>query len=146
MARDPLELHRQAIVIDGHSDILMPVTDGKMRLGDHVEVPDPATWHPPIKPLEDANNPFNFPHHAEFFGPMGQYDIPRFREGGITTQVCAIYLDDIQLDWALKRGLEMTYALHHAIETNPGFELVTSAADIRRLKMEGKTGAILSFE
>ena len=40
----------------------------------------------------------------------------------------------------------MAYALHHAIETNPDFELVTTAADIRRLKCEGKTGAILSFE
>jgi membrane dipeptidase len=144
--RDPLELHHQAIVIDGHSDILMPVADGKMRLGDRVEVPDPATWQPPFSPLADADNHFGFPHHAEFFGPMGQYDIPRFKDGGVTTQVCAIYLDDIQLDWALKRGLEMAYALHHAIETNPGFELVTRAADIRRLKAEGKTGAILSFE
>ena len=26
-------LHRQAIVIDGHSDILMSVADGKVRLG-----------------------------------------------------------------------------------------------------------------
>ena len=146
MARDPLELHRQAIVIDGHSDILMPVADGKMRLGDRAEVPDPATWQPPIPPLAEIQHTLTFPHHAEFFGSMGQYDIPRWREGGVTTQVCAIYLDDSQLDWALKRGLEMAYSLHHAIETNPDFELVTTAADIRRLKREEKTGAILSFE
>ena len=45
--RRAAELHRRAIVIDGHSDILMPITDGKMRLADRVEVPDPATWEPP---------------------------------------------------------------------------------------------------
>jgi len=38
------ELHSQAIVIDGHSDILIPVTEGKMAFGDRVEVPDPETW------------------------------------------------------------------------------------------------------
>ena len=33
------ELHEQAIVIDGHSDILIPITEGKMRLGDKMPRP-----------------------------------------------------------------------------------------------------------
>ena len=33
------KIHRDAIVIDGHSDILMAIADGKMRLGERVEVP-----------------------------------------------------------------------------------------------------------
>ena len=41
------ELHERAIVIDAHSDILMPITDGKMRLADRVEIPDPEGWEPP---------------------------------------------------------------------------------------------------
>ena len=40
-------LHKRAIVIDGHADILIPMTEGKMRLGDRVEVPDPASWIAP---------------------------------------------------------------------------------------------------
>jgi len=139
------DLHRQAIVIDGHSDILIPLADGKMRMGDRVVVPDPAGWQPPI-PAAHGHNVFGFPHHALYFGTMGQYDIPRLLEGGVTAQVCAIYIEDGQLDWSLKRGLEMTWALHHAVAENPNFELITSAADIHRLKREGKTGAILSFE
>jgi membrane dipeptidase len=138
------ELHRQAIVIDGHCDILMPIADGKMRLGERVSVPDPATWQPPIPVNTDEH--FGFPQHAYYFGPMGQYDIPRFLEGGVTVQLCAIYLEDQQLDWALKRGLEMVWALHQTIEVNPNFELVTSAADIHRLKQSGKVGAVLTFE
>lgn len=140
------DVMRQAIVIDGHSDILIPVTDGKMRLGERVNVPDPATWTPPLGQSGGAGSPFGFPQHALYFGPMGQFDIPRFIEGGVTVQVCAIYLDDEQLDAGLKRGLEMAWHLHHAVEENPDFELVTRAADIRRLKQEGKCGAILSFE
>jgi microsomal dipeptidase-like Zn-dependent dipeptidase len=41
------ELHDSAIVIDGHCDILIPVTEGKMTLGDRVEVPDLETWIAP---------------------------------------------------------------------------------------------------
>ena len=37
------ELQRQAIVIDGYSDALMPIADGKMRLGQRVDVLDPAS-------------------------------------------------------------------------------------------------------
>ena len=38
------ELQTWAIVIDGHSDILIPVAEGKMRLADRVSVPDPESW------------------------------------------------------------------------------------------------------
>jgi len=32
-------LHEQAIVVDGHSDILIAVTEGKMDLADRVQLP-----------------------------------------------------------------------------------------------------------
>jgi hypothetical protein len=41
------ELHRRAIVIDGHSDILMCLADRKTRLGERAEVPDWHTWDAP---------------------------------------------------------------------------------------------------
>ena len=40
----------------------------------------------------------------------------------------------------------MVWWLHHEIETNANFELITTAAHIRRCKEQGKVGAILSFE
>ena len=140
------ELHEQAIVIDGHSDILIPVADGKMRLGDRVEVPDPATWKAPPGVGRGPGAELGLPLHAIYFGPMGQYDIPRFLEGGITAQVCAIYVGHSQLDWALRRGLEMTWCLHREVHDNDKLDLVTSVADIHRIKQEGRCGAILSFE
>ncbi len=41
-------LHARAIIIDGHSDILMAVADHKMRLGTRVELPDHAGWQAPL--------------------------------------------------------------------------------------------------
>ena len=49
------DLHQQAIIIDGHSDILIPVHEGKMNLSERQNIPDPATWEPPVGL---ANHPF----------------------------------------------------------------------------------------
>lgn len=144
VAAHAAELHRQAIVIDGHSDILGPISEGKMRLCDRVEVPDPAAWQP--QPGVRGEGAFRLSAYNVFFGPMGQFDIPRFREGGITAQVCAIFLPDRDLDFALKRGLEMVWCLHREAEEAADFEVVTTAADIHRLKREGKCGGILALE
>lgn len=145
IAAHAAELHRQAIVIDGHSDILMPVADGKMKLDQRVEVPDPATWQPPLG-TTGLGEQFGFPPHAAHFGPMGQFDVPRFLAGGVTAQLCAIYVEDREIDWALKRGLEMVWHLHQAVEQSPDFDLVTGVADIHRIKQAGRTGAILALE
>ena len=144
--RKAQELHEAAIVIDGHTDILIPVTEGKMILGDRVDVPDPATWDPPPGVDRAAFEKFGMLPHTIFFGCMGQYDIPRWHEGGVSAQVCAIFLSDDKLDDPFRRGMEMAYSLHHAVATYDDLELVTTAADIRRMKAEGKIGAILAFE
>ncbi|RLE25342.1 MAG: hypothetical protein DRJ65_08005, partial [Acidobacteria bacterium] len=140
------ELHRQAIVIDGHSDILVPVTDNKMKLADRVEVPDPATWKPPMGMFSSTEEQFNFPAHAGYFGPMAQYDVPRFLEGGVTAQVCTIYIEDEYLDGSLKRGLQMALQLHRASEHDDRFDVITSIEDIHRVKRAGACGGILSLE
>jgi membrane dipeptidase len=136
------ELHRRAIVIDGHSDILIPIADGKARLGEWMQVPDPQTWQPP----PGATGDDVFSAHTAYFGPAGQYSLPQLQSGGVTAQVCAIYLEDRHLDRALQRGLEMTGWLHCEVEENADLELLTSVADIHRAKREGKCGVILAFE
>jgi membrane dipeptidase len=138
------ELHRRAIVIDCHSDILMPVADGLVRLGRQVPIPDPATWDPPFevpKAGPGATSPV-----AGRFGCIGQYSLPQFRTGGLTVQVCAIFVENHRLDRPLRRALEMAWWLHHEVRENEGFELVTSAGDIPRLKREGKCGAVMALE
>jgi membrane dipeptidase len=145
--KDLTGLHEQAIVIDGHCDILAPIADGKARLADRVSVPDPETWQPPIGIMGLARGDAGeFSPHTFYFGPIGQYSLPQLRAGGVTVQTCAIFIDDHHLDRALQRGLEMAWWFHREIADNPDFEIVTSVADIHRLKREGKVGGILSFE
>jgi membrane dipeptidase len=140
-------LHNKAIIIDGHSDILMPIADGKIRLGDLVQIPDPKTWEPPLGLVgEHMNNMYGFSAHTIYFNTMGQYSVPQFLQGGLTVQVAAIYLRDEDLERALERGLEMTWCLHRDVDENDDLELVTTVKDIHRIKREGKCGCILSFE
>jgi len=145
LAQHALDLHQQAIVIDCHSDILIPVTGKKMQLRQRVDVPAPAGWQLPAG-MGGGFEGFGFSAHTAYFGPMGQYDLPRLVEGGVTALNCAIYLEDDDLNRAVEKGLQMAWALHHEIESNANFELVTTASDIWRCKREEKVGAILSFE
>ena len=142
------ELHHQAIVIDGHSDILSALADHRMRLRDRVVVELPEMWQgadyvtmpPNTTPYEPS--PYSF-----WFECMGQYDIPRFREGGVTAEVMAIFIDQDHLHRPLERALDMAAAFHREIEDNPDTLLfATSAADIRRAKTEDKTALLLSLE
>ncbi|MFC1716003.1 dipeptidase [Candidatus Poribacteria bacterium] len=139
------ELHEGAIVIDCHSDILMPIADGYVRLGEQVEVPDPEKWESPFEMTESYTGNRGWPL-SNRFGCIGQYSIPQFLAGGMTAQVCAIFVEDHQLENALRRSLEMIWWMHREVEENDDFDLVTTVADIHRLKREGKCGGILALE
>ncbi|MBN1319138.1 MAG: membrane dipeptidase [Anaerolineales bacterium] len=141
-----LEIIKKAIVIDGHSDILIPLAEGRMSLSQRVEAPDPSTWEPPAGLVMEGRLKTNDSAHSFYYGPMGQYDIPRWLEGGVTAQVCTIYVSSYMLGRGLHRGLEMAWALFRAVEESEAFEMVTKAADITRIKQLGKCGAILSME
>jgi membrane dipeptidase len=140
-------LHRDAIIIDGHSDILMAIADGKMRLGERVELPPHEGWRPPLgMTASEETKLYDFSPHTAYFQTMGHYDLPRFLEGGLTAQAFAIFIDNAHLDRPLHRTLEMIYWLRREAEEHDEFELVTSIADLHRIKQEGKSGGFLTFE
>ena len=89
---------------------------------------------------------YNFSPHTAYFQTMGHYDIPRFREGGLTSQAMAIFLDSAHLDRALHRTLEMIYWLRREAEENADFALVRTVSDLERVKAEGITSGFLTFE
>jgi membrane dipeptidase len=144
--RHAAELHARAIVIDCHSDLLMPIADGFTRLADDLPVPDPVAWRPPLELPEGSPRGREWP----FGGApscIGQYSLPKFEAGGLTAEVCAVFVEDERLDSALKRSLEMVWWFHRELEENrQRIELVTTAADIRRLKTQSKCGAVLALE
>lgn len=139
------ELHRRAIVIDGHCDILIPVTEGKMTLGDQVEVPA-LDWQA-LPGLERSPLvKFGLRPDTVWLGCMGQYDLPRWRQGGITAQLCAIYLDDEWLRDPFRRGMEMVWNLHDQVARHDGLVLARTVREIHRAKEEGRVALVLSFE
>jgi len=142
------KLHRQAIVIDCHSDILNPLADGRCRLKDRAIVEPPGSWEgaEQVK-VRVRPTPYQLSPYATWFQCIGQYDIPRFREGGVTAQVMAIYVDDAFLCAPVERALDMVATLYRELENNPeSLLLATATNDIRRAKAEGKIALLLSFE
>lgn len=141
-------LHERAIVIDGHSDILIPLADGLFRFGERPDVPAPEQWDGVARgAIHDQATPFQLSPYAMTFQCLGQYDIPRLREGGVTAQVMAIFIGDEYGGAPLQRALDMARVFHREIDDNPDHVLLaTSADDIRRAKAENKTALILSFE
>jgi membrane dipeptidase len=140
-------LHRDAIIIDGHSDILMAIADRKMRLGQRVELPPHEDWQPPLGWTDSEETKlYDFSPHTAYFQTMGQYDIPRFLEGGLTAQACAIFIDSAHLDRPLHRALEMVYWLRREAKENAAFELIDTIEGFSRVKELGKTGGFLTFE
>ena len=77
------ELHERAIVIDCHSDILIPITDGFVRMGTQVDIPDPERYEPPFE-IEAKSPPWMLWPHSNRFGCIGQYSLPQFQAGGLT--------------------------------------------------------------
>ena len=139
------QLHKKAIVIDCHSDLLIPIAEGFVRLGKQLQIPDPEEWKPPFEMSETSERPGGWPNDNRF-GCIGQYSLPQFLTGGLTTQVCAIFVKDHQLETALRKSMEMIYWFHREVEENEKFEMVTSVADIHRCKREGKCGGVLALE
>jgi len=114
-------------------------------MGEEIEPPDP----------EKAQTPFEMPGgtrtdglwpEGRSFGCMGQYSIPQFVAGGLTAQVCAVFVKDHLLGSALEKSLEMVWWFHKEVDANDGFDLLTTVEGIRRTKREGRCGGILALE
>jgi len=143
-------IHARAIVIDGHSDILLPVVDGVTSLIEPWPERERERWrqiaaHQHVG--HSANYGYTLDAMAQLTAPAGQYELPLLEQGGVTAQCVAIFIPDERLGDALTIALEMTAALHRAVEAYPErCLLATSTADIRRAKDEGKVAYILTME
>jgi membrane dipeptidase len=116
-------LHQQAIVIDAHSDILAAVADGRAKLAERAVVAEGHT--------RDA---------------LGHYDLPRWLEGGMTAQVCTIYIARHLLHHSVIRGLDIAAAAYAEVASNDQLVLAKTTAEIRQAKQDGKVAMVLSFE
>ena len=147
-------LHRGSIVIDGHTDILLPVIGGVTTLAERFPAAEMERWSK-IAALQRTAEMEDVPYQLDALSlltaPAGQNELPLLAEGGITAQCVAIYMPEEHLDHALETALEMTAALHRAVDEHPDqCLLATSVADIRKARCNkwkssgtGCSGAVL---
>jgi membrane dipeptidase len=121
-----LRLHRSAIIVDGHNDIVSPMTDDDYDLA----TPSVGKIH-----LTDGT-----PYHT---------DLSRFKASGLTAEFFSIYVggDTWKAGRAMPRAIDMIDATYRQVERHPQ-ELMscTTADDIRRAKQLGKVCALMGIE
>ncbi|MBC7233155.1 MAG: membrane dipeptidase [Chloroflexi bacterium] len=78
----------------------------------------------------------------------GHIDLPRLREGGVTAQVFAIFIEDKYLPAkAAKQTLRLLDVLYTELAANTdSLVLATRAEDIERAKQTGKVAAVVGIE
>jgi membrane dipeptidase len=145
------DLHAHAIVIDGHSDILLPVINGITSLTEPFPDAELDRWRIVAAHQQPASRTSDVPYDLDplalAIAPAGQYELPLLEDGGVTAQSVALFLPEEMLSHALESALEMVAALHRAVEANADRCLLAlSVADIRRAKAEGKVAYILTME
>ncbi len=117
-ARNAAELHKRAIVIDGHNDL-------------------------PWRLLAKVGSSFDLAVRHE----DGHTDIPRLREGGVDGQFFAAYVpSDCEGPGAARIALEQIDLIRQMVARYPDFELALSAADVRRIAGSGKIATLIGVE
>ncbi|MBO0719599.1 MAG: dipeptidase [Blastocatellia bacterium] len=113
------QLHRSAIVIDTHNDITTPMADLGFDLG-----------------KRDASG-------------KTQTDIPRMKEGGLSAEFFAIYVDAkyAKEGGSARRALEMIDDVYEQARRHPeSLEMAYTAADIERIHQAGKIASLMGIE
>jgi membrane dipeptidase len=121
-SKDPLwakalEIHRKAIVVDTHSDTTSPMTDEGFDFGT--------------------------------LSAKTHMDLPRMKEGGLDAEFFAIYVAGkyAKDGGSARRALDMIDSVRRMVERYPDkILLATTAADVRRLKKEGRIAALMGIE
>ncbi len=114
-----MKIHREAIVVDTHTDTPMVLMEEKLDLG--REVPGPY---------------------------KNDLDFPRMKKGGLDAVFFAIFISN-QLDkkHPAKNVLEMIDEIYNQVEKYPGLvELAYSPQGIRALHQEGKQAVLMGLE
>ncbi|MFN0277489.1 MAG: dipeptidase [Pyrinomonadaceae bacterium] len=121
-----LKIHRKAIIVDGHNDIVSPMTDDDFDLGTSglgkIHVTDGTPFHT---------------------------DIARFKAGGITGEFFAVYVsgDTWKAGRAMPRAMDMVDAVYREVEKYPkDLTMCTTAAEIRSAKKTGKMCVLMGIE
>ncbi len=122
-----LEIHKKAIIVDGHNDIPTPMYDDDFDLG----TSSAGKFH------NDGD-----PYHT---------DLERFKKSGITGEFFSIYVSRTFAEkggsGAAARALDLIDTTYGAVEKYPNqLMLCTTAAQIRQAKKDDKICALMGIE
>ncbi len=147
MRTHALELHHDAIVVDGHNDVPTRILDFGFDLAmDGDESSDRSSFLYEGGPFTWLPNP---PYGENLATDM---DLARIREGGLDAQFFSIWVDFKYYDPAIpgqstQRALEMIEALQKQVHKYPeNLENAYSAQDVERIASENKLAVLMSLE
>lgn len=116
-----LEVHKKAIIIDGHNDITSPMVDIDFNLA------------------EDSTGRFHSgdtPFHT---------DLDRMKTSGMTGQFMSIYVSG-RGSGMMRRAMDMIDATYREAERHKDLEICTTAAEIRIAKKSDKICLLMGIE
>ena len=120
-----LEIHKRAIIIDGHNDIPSPMYDEDFDLATNS-----------VGKFHKDGDPFHT-------------DLRRFRQSGITGEFFSIYTSgaDYQKGGKMRRAMDLIDVTMREVEKHPDtLVFCTTAAEIRRAKKQNKVCALMGIE
>ncbi len=120
-----LQIHRKAIIVDGHNDIPSPMVDEDFDLATNS-----------IGKFHRDGDPFHT-------------DLSRFRSSGITGEFFSIYVsgNTLKTGGAMRRAMDLIDATYREVEKHPGqLTMCTTATEIRRAKKAGKVCVLMGIE
>ncbi len=119
---DVLKVHDEAIIIDGHCDTILSVMSRGL---------------------------FSTSPQRDFFvrNETGHIDLPRLKEGGVTCQVMALYIEpQYKPTRSARRCLELLDAFYGLLDESESFSLATKAEHIVDAKARKQVCGLLSIE
>ncbi len=120
---EALRLHCDALVIDGHNDLPYQFRERKDLLFRAIDIAQPQ--------------------------PKLHTDIARLRQGNVGAQFWSAYVDaaTAKTGTAVKLTLEQIDVIHRFVKKYPDtFEMASTAADIVRIRKQGKIASLIGVE
>jgi membrane dipeptidase len=120
-----LRLHRSAIIIDGHNDVTGPMVDEDLNLAENT-----------LGRFATGGDPMHT-------------DLNRMKKSGVTGEFFSIFVAgrDLKSAGQMRRAMDLIDATYREAERHPkNLMMCTTAAEIRRAKVLGKTCALMGIE
>ncbi len=120
-----LNIHKKAVIVDGHNDIPSPMVDEDFDLA--------------------TNSVGKF--HAD--GDPFHTDLQRFKQSGITGEFFSIYVsgNSLKTGGAMRRAMDLIDATMRETEKHPNqLSFCTTADEIRRAKKQNKVCVLMGLE